>query len=244
MWSATSSSPPRGSSIPSPAAITARSSTASTRPSCCTTSDDSVVVSADPATANVARMVTYRPLPGQAARTVTVTMKILSRPSGEGKDYASMTVLASKEHHPDRPAPDSGRSWTRRRPSCRRCVPRRSTGRVSARPTRIANGVTGDMRSFIEIVPNGDGYKFVRDMDGLQRRGRQGRRHRRLVRCSAVPVLPVQQQRHCGTRDPAADPAPVQHKNYHRQRADLYGVRQVLGEVPERSRLRTVRQVL
>ena len=31
---------------------------------------------------NVARMVTYRPLPGQAARTVTVTMKILSRPGG------------------------------------------------------------------------------------------------------------------------------------------------------------------
>lgn len=25
--------------------------------------------------------------------------------------------------------------------------------------------VTGDMRSFIEIVPDGDGYKFVRDMD-------------------------------------------------------------------------------
>ena len=42
-------------------------------------------------------MVTYRPLPGQAARTVTVTMKILSRPGGEGKDYASMTVLASRD---------------------------------------------------------------------------------------------------------------------------------------------------
>ena len=25
--------------------------------------------------------------------------------------------------------------------------------------------ITGDMRSFIEIVPDGDGYKFVRDMD-------------------------------------------------------------------------------
>lgn len=61
------------------------------------TSDDSVIVSADPATANVARMVTYRPLPGQSAKTVTVTVKILSRPSGEGKDYDSMTVLASKD---------------------------------------------------------------------------------------------------------------------------------------------------
>ena len=56
-----------------------------------------MIVSADPATANVARMVTYRPLPGQSAKTVTVTVKILSRPSGEGKDYDSMTVLASKD---------------------------------------------------------------------------------------------------------------------------------------------------
>ena len=128
-----------------------------------TTSDDSVVVSADPATANVARMVTYRPLPGQAARTVTVTMKILSRPGGEGKDYASMTVLASRDItltvQPLTQAElDAAVAFMQK--VC--------TEEVYWEGIRKANtdrnGVTGDMRSFIEIVPNGDGYKFVRDM--------------------------------------------------------------------------------
>lgn len=128
-----------------------------------TTSNDSVVVSADPATANVARMVTYRPLPGQAARTVTVTMKILSRPSGEGKDYASMTVLASRNItltvQPLTQAElDAAAAFMQK--VC--------TEEVYWEGIRKANtdrnGVTGDMRSFIEIVPNGDGYKFVRDM--------------------------------------------------------------------------------
>lgn len=128
-----------------------------------TTSDDSVVVSADPATANVARMVTYRPLPGQAARTVTVTMKILSRPGGEGKDYTSMTVLASRDItltvQPLTQAElDAAAAFMQK--VC--------TEEVYWEGIRKANtdrnGVTGDMRSFIEIVPNGDGYKFVRDM--------------------------------------------------------------------------------
>lgn len=128
-----------------------------------TTSDDSVVVSADPATANVARMVTYRPLPGQTARTVTVTMKILSRPGGEGKDYASMTVLASRDItltvQPLTQAElDAAAAFMQK--VC--------TEEVYWEGIRKANtdrnGVTGDMRSFIEIVPNGDGYKFVRDM--------------------------------------------------------------------------------
>ena len=128
-----------------------------------TTSDDSVVVSADPATANVARMVTYRPLPGQAARTVTVTMKILSRPGGEGKDYASMTVLASRDitltvQPLTQTELDAAAAFMQK--VC--------TEEVYWEGIRKANtdrnGVTGDMRSFIEIVPNGDGYKFVRDM--------------------------------------------------------------------------------
>ena len=38
------------------------------------TSDADVVVSAGPTTANVARMLTYRPLPGQEAKTVTITI--------------------------------------------------------------------------------------------------------------------------------------------------------------------------
>ena len=127
-----------------------------------TTSDDSVVVSADPATANVARMVTYRPLPGQAARTVTVTMKILSRPGGEGKDYASMTVLASRD------ITLTVQPLTQAELDAAAFMQKVCTEEVYWEGIRKANtdrnGVTGDMRSFIEIVPNGDGYKFVRDM--------------------------------------------------------------------------------
>ena len=128
------------------------------------TSDDSVIVSADPATANVARMVTYRPLPGQSAKTVTVTVKILSRPSGEGKDYDSMTVLASKDitltvQPLTQDELDAASAF----------MTKVCTEDVYWEGIRKANSdrdrVTGDMRSFIEIVPDGDGYKFVRDMD-------------------------------------------------------------------------------
>lgn len=62
-----------------------------------TSSDESVIAPVDGTTiANAARMLVYRPLPGEAAKTVTVTMSILNRPSGEGKDYKNMAVLASK----------------------------------------------------------------------------------------------------------------------------------------------------
>ena len=128
------------------------------------TSDDSVIVSADPATANVARMVTYRPLPGQSAKTVTVTVKILSRPSGEGKDYDSMTVLASKDITLTvQPLTQSELD------AASAFMTKVCTEDVYWEGIRKANSdrdhVTGDMRSFIEIVPDGDGYKFVRDMD-------------------------------------------------------------------------------
>lgn len=59
------------------------------------TSSDPGVIEA-PTTPNSARVWVYRPLPGEAAKTVTLTMKILDRPSGEGRDYASMPVLAEK----------------------------------------------------------------------------------------------------------------------------------------------------
>lgn len=59
------------------------------------TSSDPGVIEA-PTTPNSARVWVYRPLPDEAAKTVTLTMKILDRPSGEGRDYASMPVLAEK----------------------------------------------------------------------------------------------------------------------------------------------------
>ena len=62
------------------------------------TSSDPGVIEA-PTTPNSARVWVYRPLPGEAARTVTLTMKILDRPNGPqpGDDLSTMRVLASKE---------------------------------------------------------------------------------------------------------------------------------------------------
>ena len=64
------------------------------------TSSDPGVIEA-PTTPNSARVWVYRPLPGEAAKdvTVTVTMKILDRPNGPqpGDDLSAMRVLASKE---------------------------------------------------------------------------------------------------------------------------------------------------
>ena len=128
------------------------------------TSDADVVVSAGPTTANVARMLTYRPLPGQEAKTVTITMKILSRPSGEGTDYASMPVLASKDitltvQPLTQEELDTAAAFMKL--VC--------TEDVYWEGIRKANAdrdhVTGDMCSFIEIVPATTGYKFIRNMD-------------------------------------------------------------------------------
>lgn len=59
------------------------------------TSDDAFTVR-EPDVANAARVAVYRPAVGEKAKTVTLTVKILDRPSGEGRDYASMPVLAEK----------------------------------------------------------------------------------------------------------------------------------------------------
>ena len=128
------------------------------------TSDENVVVSADPAMVNVARMLTYQPLPGQGARTVTVTVKILDRPSGSGRDYGSMPVLASKDIvltvQPMQQS-DLDAAFAFMKKVC--------TEDVYWEGIRSANtdrgNVTGDMQSFIEIVPDGDGYRFIRNMN-------------------------------------------------------------------------------
>ena len=134
------------------------------------TSNADVVVSAGPTTANVARMLTYRPLPGQEAKTVTITMKILSRPSGEGTDYASMPVLASKDITLTVQALTQEELDTAAAFMKLVC-----TEDVYWEGIRKANAdrdhVTGDMRSFIEIVPATTGYKFIRNMDSYNAMG-------------------------------------------------------------------------
>lgn len=53
-------------------------------------------VIAEPDVANAARVAVYRPAVGRDEETVTLTVKILDRPSGEGRDYANLPVLAEK----------------------------------------------------------------------------------------------------------------------------------------------------
>lgn len=62
------------------------------------TSSDPGVIEA-PTTPNSARVWVYRPLPGESAKTVTLTVKILDRPNGPqpGDNLSTMRVLASKE---------------------------------------------------------------------------------------------------------------------------------------------------
>ena len=126
------------------------------------TDDPDVVVSADPEIGNVARMVTYQPLPGQEAKTVTVTLKILSRPSGEGRDYASMPVLASKDLvltvQPMAQADiDAATAF----------MDKVCTEDVYWEGIKFLNddrdNVEFDMQPFLEIVPSGTGYTFIRE---------------------------------------------------------------------------------
>ena len=123
-----------------------------------TSSNESVVESLE---ANAARAWVYRPLPGQEDAKVTLTVKILSRPSGSGKDYDNMQVLASKEIQITVPAMsqteiDAAAAFMKK--VC--------TEDVYWEGIRKANtardNVTGDLWSFMEIVPDGDGYKFLR----------------------------------------------------------------------------------
>ena len=123
-----------------------------------TSSNESVVESLE---ANAARAWVYQPLPGQEDAKVTLTVKILSRPSGSGKDYDNMQVLASKEIQITVPAMsqteiDAAAAFMKK--VC--------TEDVYWEGIRKANtardNVTGDLWSFMEIVPDGDGYKFLR----------------------------------------------------------------------------------
>ena len=123
-----------------------------------TSSNESVVESLE---ANAARAWVYRPLPGQEDAKVTLTVKILSRPSGSGKDYDNMQVLASKEIQITVPAMsqteiDAAAAFMKK--VC--------TEDVYWEGIRKANtardSVTGDLWPFMEIVPDGDGYKFLR----------------------------------------------------------------------------------
>ena len=129
-----------------------------------TSSNESVVESLE---ANAARAWVYRPLPGKDAAKVTLTVKILSRPSGSGKDYANMQVLASKAIEITVPAMTQDEINAAAAFMKKVC-----TEEVYWEGMKKANTardhVTGDLQSFMEIVPDGDGYKFIRTAEESQ----------------------------------------------------------------------------
>ncbi len=123
-----------------------------------TSSNESVVESLE---ANAARAWVYRPLPGQKDAKVTLTVKILSRPSGSGKDYANMQVLARKDIQITVPAItqteiDTAAAFMKK--VCAEDVYWEGIRKANT----ARNKVTGDLWPFMEIVPDGDGYKFLR----------------------------------------------------------------------------------
>lgn len=126
-----------------------------------TSSDQNVIEDLD---VNAARAMVYRPLPGQPDATVTVTVKILDRPTGEGTDYANMPVLASKD------ITLTVKALTQKElDDAAAFMSKVCTEGVYWEGIRQANtdkqNVTSDLKSFIEIVPDGDGCKFIRKIE-------------------------------------------------------------------------------
>ena len=127
------------------------------------TSSNNDVIEA-PDTPNSARTMVYRPLPGQQDAAVTVTVKILDRPTGEGKDYANMSVLASKD------ITLTVKALTQKElDDAAAFMSKVCTESVYWEGIRKANtsrdSITGDMQWFMEIVPDGDSYKFIRNSE-------------------------------------------------------------------------------
>ncbi len=132
-----------------------------------TSSDESVIAPVGGTTiANAARMLVYRPLPGEAAKTVTVTMSILNRPSGEGKDYGSMAVLASRiftltVQPLTQDEIDTAADFMKK--VCTEevywdCIRNGNTDKTN---------ITSDLKWFKEILPadNDKGYTFITNVD-------------------------------------------------------------------------------
>ena len=131
------------------------------------TSSDSGVIEA-PTTPNSARVWVYRPLPGEAAKTVTLTVKILDRPNGEGRDYASMPVLAEKTFT------IAVEPLTRKEVGAELAL----MAEVKAHywdgiknGNTAAGDVTGDLAPFVEVYKQDGALVWVRDVREMKNSG-------------------------------------------------------------------------
>ena len=125
-------------------------------------SSDSSVIAA-PDTPNSARVTVYRPLPGEKAKEVTVTVKVMNRPGGADTSYTG--TLAEKEIKLT-VQPLTQDEITAASAFMKKVCNEDVYWEGIRKANTDKSNITGDMQSFIEIVPDGDnGYKFIRNSD-------------------------------------------------------------------------------
>ena len=123
------------------------------------TSSNSDVIK-NPDVGNVARLEVYRPdLNGEPVQ-VSFTVKILSRPSGEGRDYDSMPVLAEKTFTVS-VQPITQEEIDAELAMMRQVKEHYWDGIKKANSDK--NSVTGDLQSFIEVYEQDGQLVWVRD---------------------------------------------------------------------------------
>lgn len=124
-----------------------------------TSSNEDVISSTD--VYNAARVLTYRPLPGREAKSVTITIQILDRPSGEGEATDVLASAAIEVTVQPLTQNDLDTAAAFMKKVCTEEVYWDGIKKANS----AKDNITGDMWSFIEIVPDGDGYKFIRTAD-------------------------------------------------------------------------------
>lgn len=134
-----------------------------------TSSNEDVIVSAD--VANVARLMVYRPLPTANDAEVTVTVGIYNRvKDATPADYLKQTPLATKAitltvKKLEQSELDEAAAFM-----AKVCTPEVYWNGIK-KANRDKDHVTGDLQWFFEIVPDGDGYKFIRTEKEFKRVG-------------------------------------------------------------------------
>lgn len=131
-----------------------------------TSSDPSVIKAPD--VANAARVAVYRPAVGQGEETVTLTVKILDRPSGEGRDYASMPVLAEKRFTVT-VQPLTEQEITNELALMAQAKAHYWDGIRGAND--CAEDVTADLTPFVEVYEQDGALVWVRDTKSMTNRG-------------------------------------------------------------------------
>ena len=124
-----------------------------------TSSNEDVISSTD--VYNAARVLTYRPLPGREAKSVTITIEILDRPSGEGEATGVLASAAIEVTVQPLAQNELDTAAAFMKKVCTEEVYWDGIKKANS----AKDNITGDMWSFIEIVPDGDGYKFIRTAD-------------------------------------------------------------------------------